>query len=210
LTRRIEHLKRLTDLVPCESCSFGPCQYRRAPYAGQPNYSRLEISTQATDTPPAATSPIDLNAKYSTNARALSRWATERLSMQQRDDGTIEAIFRYDGTTCTNMGHALTFNYRVTLGPRHSGYPILHQDCTPASGDAGHKLMCSYIKSPLIVNQIQQDKPLLGQPLNAVLTWSRPTDLAGCYCESSSRLHKWGLVLQTIHYALAQQEKQRL
>ena len=32
LTRNAEHLRRLTDLVPCESCSFGPCQYRRAPY----------------------------------------------------------------------------------------------------------------------------------------------------------------------------------
>jgi hypothetical protein len=26
---------------------------------------------------------------------------------------------------------------------------------------------------------------------------------AGCYCEPESRLHKWGLVLETIHYALA-------
>jgi hypothetical protein len=34
LTRHTERLRRLTDLVPCESCSFGPCQYRRAPYRG--------------------------------------------------------------------------------------------------------------------------------------------------------------------------------
>jgi hypothetical protein len=26
---------------------------------------------------------------------------------------------------------------------------------------------------------------------------------AGCYCEPDSRQHKWGLVLETIHYALA-------
>ncbi|MGB6610616.1 MAG: hypothetical protein WBE63_12825, partial [Acidobacteriaceae bacterium] len=32
LTHHVERLRRLTDLVPCESCSFGPCQYRRAPY----------------------------------------------------------------------------------------------------------------------------------------------------------------------------------
>ncbi len=32
LTRHADRLQRLTSLVPCERCSFGPCQYRRAPY----------------------------------------------------------------------------------------------------------------------------------------------------------------------------------
>ena len=36
LTRHTERLQRLTSLVPCESCSFGPCQYRRAPYRRAP------------------------------------------------------------------------------------------------------------------------------------------------------------------------------
>ena len=27
--------------------------------------------------------------------------------------------------------------------------------------------------------------------------------MAGCYCEPASRKHKWGLVLETIHFALA-------
>jgi hypothetical protein len=35
--------------------------------------------------------------------------------------------------------------------------------------------------------------------------WTRPASPAGCYCEPDSRLHKWGLVLETIHYALAQE-----
>jgi hypothetical protein len=26
---------------------------------------------------------------------------------------------------------------------------------------------------------------------------------AGCYCEPNSRTYKWGLVLETIHFALA-------
>jgi len=30
----------------------------------------------------------------------------------------------------------------------------------------------------------------------------RPASPAGCYCEPASRQHKWGLVLETIHYAL--------
>ena len=31
---------------------------------------------------------------------------------------------------------------------------------------------------------------------------TRPAIAAGCYCEADSRQHKWGLVLETIHYAL--------
>jgi len=42
--------------------------------------------------------------------------------------------------------------------------------------------------------------------LNAVLSWRRAACAAGCYCEPSSREHKWGLVLETIHYALVQME----
>jgi hypothetical protein len=54
---------------------------------------------------------------------------------------------------------------------------------------------------------IDHDKPLLGHPLNDVLSWQRPTIGAGCYCEPVSRKHKWGLVFETIHYALVQRDK---
>jgi hypothetical protein len=39
-----------------------------------------------------------------------------------------------------------------------------------------------------------------------VLPWRRGSSVAGCFCEADSREHKWGLVLETIHYALAQRE----
>jgi len=55
---------------------------------------------------------------------------------------------------------------------------------------------------------IDQEKPLLGQRLNDVLTWQRAADSAGCYCEPASRKHKWGLVLETLHYALVQLESE--
>jgi hypothetical protein len=32
LTRHTERVRRLTELVPCQACSFTPCQFRRAPY----------------------------------------------------------------------------------------------------------------------------------------------------------------------------------
>jgi hypothetical protein len=150
---------------------------------------------------------LDQNAGYSVNRKALKRWADERLSMNTNQDGSHDVIFRYDGTTCTNMGRPLAFDYTVKLGPRTEGYRILEQRCTPALGDTGHTAMCQYLENPTsLMTAIGSEKPLHGERLNAVLSWRRRTSAAGCYCDASSRDHKWGLVLETIHYALVQQE----
>jgi hypothetical protein len=116
-------------------------------------------------------------------------------------------VFRYDGTTCTNMGRPLAFDYHVRLGPRPQGYPIREQRCVPAAGDIGHTAMCEFQREPeLLMVSIDSETPLKGERLDAVLSWQRQPSAAGCFCETSSRLHKWGLVLETIHYALAQRE----
>jgi hypothetical protein len=199
VTHHTERLRRLTELIPCESCSFGPCQYRRAPYKRNPRPFGEPL--------PAPIPALDQDAEYSVNRRALKRWAAERLSMDTHADGSIDVVFRYDGTTCTNMGQPLTFHYNVKLGPRAEGYPIREQVCAPAHGDSGHELMCQYQENPTrLMTAIDQEKPLNGERLNAVLAWRREASAAGCYCEASSRNHKWGLVLETIHYALAQKE----
>ena len=96
----------------------------------------------------------------------------------------------------------------VKLGPRTEGYPIREQRCAPAPGDEGHTLMCQYIENPSqLMDGIEREKPLRGERLNAVLSWQRQPSAAGCYCEAASREHKWGLVLETIHYALVQKER---
>jgi hypothetical protein len=175
LTRHTAHLNRLTELVPCENCSFNPCQYRRTP-------------------------------KYAVNIKALRRWASERLSLKFREDSSVDALFRYEGTTCTNEGRPIAFDYVVKLGPRDEGYLIREQRCGPAAGDTGHTYMCRYAThGNELMNDIDREKPLLGQPLNNVFTWTRQWCAAGCYCEHASREHKWGLVLETIHYALVGQ-----
>lgn len=202
LTRHTERLQRLTGLVPCESCSFGPCQFRRSPYRRAPRPAGEQV--------PPRISVLDTEAKYCVNRKALQRWANERLSMHELEDGSLDAVFRYDGTTCTNMGRPLTFHYTVKLGPRAEGYPIREQRCSPAEGDTGHEFMCKYIEDPgKLMSAIELEKPLTGELLNAVLTWQRGPDPAGCFCEATSRKHKWGLVLETIHFALAQQELAR-
>ena len=69
--------------------------------------------------------------------------------MHLNQDGSLDALFRYDGTTCTNMGLPLTFHYNVKLGPSVEGYPIREQRCVPAPGDTGHTAMCQYVVNPV-------------------------------------------------------------
>jgi hypothetical protein len=199
LTRHTERLRRLTELVPCENCSFGPCQYRRSPYRRAPQSFGEPLPVQV--------AALNRDAEYGVNRRALKRWAEERLSMKANSDGSLDAVFRYEGTTCTNMGRPLAFDYEVKLGSRAEGYRILEQRCIPAAGDTGHEHMCQYLENPeRLMTAIDREKPLNGERLDAVLVWGRKPDSAGCYCEPASRDHKWGLVLETIHYALAQKD----
>jgi hypothetical protein len=203
VTRNRDRLQRLSSLVPCESCSFGPCQYRRAPYKRSPRTTAEPLPAPAN----VPESVLNADAQYTVNRKALQRWAEERLVIQPGPDGSIDVTFRYDGTTCTNMGRPLAFIYKVKLGPRTDEYPILDERCSPAEDDTGHESMCKFVEdSDRLMTAIDSEKPLLGQRLNAVLEWRREPNGAGCYCEPQSRNHKWGLVLETIHYALVQKE----
>lgn len=201
LTAHKDHLARFTGLVPCERCSFGPCQYRRAPFRRSPRPAGEVIA--------AGNPALNRDAVYSVNRKALDRWTKERLQLRINDDGSVDAEFRYDGTTCTNMGRPLTFFYNVNLGSSTEGYPIRTQQCAPAPGDEGHRLMCRFTEDEAaLMGSIGNEKPLAGERLDAVLAWQRTPSVAGCYCESTSREHKWGLVLETIHYALVQKERE--
>jgi hypothetical protein len=216
VTKQIERVKKLTSLVPCENCSFGACQYRRAPYV--PGGALTEIAGSATSpqaaspggeegAASAAAPPLVLDAKYSINIKALARWTHERLTLTENPDGTTDALFRYDGTTCMNTGRSFTFLYNVKLGRRDEGYPIRRQHAGPAPGDDGHRYMCRFMSNAEhLMVAIDHEKPLLGQKLDDVLSWRRPLMAPACHCEPASRKHKWGLVLETIHYALARRE----
>ena len=195
LTARTPAALAAARLVPCDACAFSPCRFRRAPYrhAGPPAPAL------------AAATPLTTPAAYTTNPRALRKWARERVRLAPRADGTLAATFRFDGTTCSNQGRPLAFDYAVTLGTAADGYPILAADCRPAPEDEGHKFMCAYLAdAPALLQAIAAEQPLLGRPLDAVLTWSRSPAPSGCHCDAPARAHKWGLALEAIHFALAQ------
>lgn len=71
---------------------------------------------------------------YSINIRALRRWSRERLTLRHGDDLRIRAEFRFEGSTCSNMGRPLAFVYSVTLAPDSAGYRLLEMNCAPAPG----------------------------------------------------------------------------
>ena len=190
LTRQVDRVQPLSGLVPCESCAFTPCQFRRAPRR-----------RGGVDGPPAVTEAGSQPVTYGTSTRALSRWAAERLTMMNRADGGIDAVFRYEGSTCSNMGRALRFDYHVRLGSRADAYPVRELACRPV--DDGFRFMCQYARDgDAFVDAFQNDAPLAGRPLDDVLAWQRPRLGPGCLCDEASRQHKWGLVFETLHYAL--------
>ena len=179
--------------VPCHRCSFSPCRYRRGPY--RPARGGPEGTLPSRPAAPAG---------YTINSRALQKWAGERLQWRLQGDGRVEAVFRFDGTTCSNLGQPLAFEYAVVLGPREEGHPILRADCRPAAEDDGHEKMCAYLSDgPALLRAIGDEKPLLGRPLQDVFGWERSSAPAGCLCTAESRAHKWGLALEVVHYALA-------
>ncbi|MFI5356423.1 MAG: hypothetical protein ACHQ4G_03720 [Opitutales bacterium] len=138
---------------------------------------------------------------YTLNPKALERGRDGRLTLTPATDGGWEVAFRFEGSTCSNV--PLTMIYRVTLGPAAEGYPIRAMGCRPAEGADGHERMCSFLNTEgRILEIVDSEQPLLGQPLDAVLTWRPITLSAGCLCAPPSRNHKWSTVLQTLHFAL--------
>ncbi|HEU5078665.1 MAG TPA: hypothetical protein VFT72_05605 [Opitutaceae bacterium] len=184
--------------VPCETCSYSPCQYRRTPYR---HADRAVAQAQSSPSRPM----LIRNAKYTVNPKALQKWAQERVRLSLRPDGSCDATFRFDGTTCSNQGRPLAFEYHITVSPAATHHVILDATCKPATGDVGFESMCAYLTDPDgLMKQIAEEKPLLGRPLDEVLQWKRDAAPSGCYCAPESRTHKWGLALEAIHFALTQ------
>ena len=212
ITRHLEKARGLAKLIPCETCSLSHCQYRRAPYRQAPP----QIEDVRTLLSPAMGNPdgqnqisvLDAGVRYTINPRALEKWSRERLRLKFSRDGAVEAGFRYEGTTCTNLGRALEFDYRVRLAPPEDHYRILEMHCAPAPGDTGHQFQCEYLtNAESFLRRITGETPLLGCPLNDVLAWKREYNPSGCFCDLPRREHKWGLVLEVIHFALVQRKK---
>lgn len=214
VTRNLEKARSLAKLIPCENCSLPDCEYRRGPYKhALPQIEDVHLlqneGPENGEVTALRGSNLTHNAKYSVNPRALQKWSQERLHLKFLHDGSVEAHFRYDGTTCSNMGRPLEFDYRVKLSPAAGNYTVLEATCGPSPEDTGNQYQCEYLNNAeSLMHSIATEKPLLGKPLNDVLAWNRPYNPSSCYCDVTRREHKWGLAYEVIHFALVQREKE--
>ena len=221
ITKQLDKVINLRELIPCQICSLQNCQYRRVPYKYshpqiedvhklQPGINKT-ISNNSSNGNGFNKSALTQNANYSVSLTALQKWYQERLQFKILDDFSVEAKFKYEGSTCSNMGRSLNFDYHIKLSSAAEGYKITSLSCYPSTDDNGYTYMCEYIRDPeLIMDQIKNEKPLLGKPLNDVLTWKRQFSPEGCYCNSESREHKWGLALEVLHFALIQYKNKKM
>lgn len=143
-------------------------------------------------------------ASYGFPEKTLERWRSQRLRITAQPGGELLAKFRFDGSTCSNMGVALAFDYEVRLTrDGNSGYRIVRCSCRPAEGHEGYRSMCAVLDNPeRHMASLESYQPFVGRSLHEVLTWRASVSPAGCLCTRASQDHKWRIVLQTIHYAL--------
>ena len=201
-----ESTRRITEMIPCERCSLPQCNYRRVPYRHPLRQTEDVARLQPTRSPAAVAQPQS-SVTYSVPDKTLEKWSKERLTLEPCADGSVKGRFRYQGTTCSDLGRPLEFDYIVHLGPSNGGFTILNAKCIPAPDDTGHTSMCRYREDgESFIDEIRRERPLVGKPLEEVFQWVRPYAPSGCYCESSARDHKWALVFEVLHFALTQNE----
>ncbi|MGB6042182.1 MAG: hypothetical protein WBF93_03395 [Pirellulales bacterium] len=142
--------------------------------------------------------------QYAFPERTLAKWSRDRLEVHESDSG-YQTRFRFDGTTCSSMGMPLAIEYNVDLKREQTGrYRIVASSSAPCEGDTGHRDMCAYRSAPeRFMATIASEQPLLDEYLDDVFHWQPDVNPAGCLCLQSNRDHKWRIVLQTIHFALA-------
>ena len=212
LTQYPELLQRRADLCPCVDCSLASCAYRRMPMGSQ-GAIRKQLFTQSVVEPSSMSSGNQerglSSSSYAFSGKALRRWADHCLKIEHLDHGRVVTCFRYEGSTCSNMGLPLAFDFVVNLVSTPDGFIIEETLCKPSKGEEGYQSMCTYIEDPpLLMKEIDEFRPLVGQPLDAVLQWNPAITMSGCLCSRGDQAHKWRVALQTIHFRLVSYDQE--
>ena len=145
--------------------------------------------------------------RYAFPERTLRKWRDQRLTMTANSETTLRATFRFDGSTCSNLGVPIAYDFCVDLERDATGYRIARSTCVPTPGHQGYQSMCAYLDdAERFSTQLDQYRPLVGEYLHESLGWTAPISPAGCLCSKASQNHKWRIVYQTIHFALEHDE----
>ncbi len=145
---------------------------------------------------------------YSFPEKALLRWSRRRLEWLPEMGRRRAARFRFDGTTCSNMGLSIGMSYYVELERRADGSAVIVAcGCSPREGDRGYEGMCAYRTDPGGFAAASSEPPFeigatLGDALGDALGRRESSMSSGCLCTKADREHKWRIVLETIHFDL--------
>jgi hypothetical protein len=173
----------------CGGCDLAGCDYRRA----------------GPSLPPASRKAA-LHLAYP--EKALARWARDLLCLEKLPDGRTKASFRYEGSTCSNMGSALVFLYEVVLQSCFGGHSILSSSVKMAGHARSWESMCAFKREgQTLIDRLESERPFDGWSLDRALSWNPDFVPSGCLCTPDNRHHKWRIVLHTIRYGLREHEE---
>jgi len=210
VTRHIDRVENLPELIPCYRCDLAVCRYRRAPHQiaepansdtgklnGPGQASKGSVATRTHDDEPA------MKYTYAFKPHILQKWSDRFLDLERGRNKQTRAVFRMNGNTCSNMGVRIVLDFDLTLTWQDGDYLIESGRVRPVEGETGYQEMCEFIQHPdAFWGQASSYVPLQGQFLDRVLGWNPDINPAGCLCERSHQDHKWRMVYQTIHFAL--------
>lgn len=180
VTENLEAVKQHADLCPCTHCALTSCAYRR----------KSDLPAEPLHT-------------YSYSPRVLKRWIKNYLSLEEQIDGSLKGKFTYKGSTCSNGGVKLDFEYHTDLVLKDGRYHIQETSCFPVKDNFGYKSTCPYPKQgDEILKVIGDDRPFVGEALDETLKWDPEVNPSGCMCTKTRRDHKWKMVFQTLHFAI--------
>ena len=202
---------RCSDSVPLEllpSSGLKPSKSTLAVYGVTRRTDFAEDLQQYWNYQATPSSIVRAMGNYTFPEKALAKWRDSRLKVVAWPNNELLATFRLNGSTCTNMGVPLAFEYQIHLKREEfGGHRILSSSCEPAAEHMGYQNMCAYHDKPeCYMAQLRSHQPLVGQPLSDALTWQSSSSPTDCLCTRASQDHKWQIVLQTLHFALEDHE----
>ena len=140
---------------------------------------------------------------YDIAPKPLQKWANQRVSFDHSDDGLLDVTFRFDGSTCTNLGKPLAVDFVVSLRAAEGDWQIRAARCAPAVDDDGCAATCAAMASPdSFYERIRDFAPIAGRTLDEALAWSPDIEYSGCLCSEGNLNHKWRNAIQAIHLAV--------
>ena len=140
--------------------------------------------------------------------RALAKWAERDLTVE-RNNGTLECRFVYEGSTCNDGGDAFESVIHTQLEKNGDGWRIMGAEIEIDPELPAWESMCTFRGRPVSERVVTLDGcPAVGMDLDEFINGDWPVNNAGCYCRNTHVNHKMLLAMQTLRHWLENAEQQ--